>query len=30
VGNWGLVDQDFAVRVAPGVYRLKSLDNENP
>jgi hypothetical protein len=25
LGNWGLVDEDFAVRVAPGVYRLKEL-----
>jgi hypothetical protein len=27
VGNWGLVDEDFAIRVAPGVYRLKGLDS---
>ena len=26
LGNWGLVDEGFAVRVAPGVYRLKELD----
>ena len=25
LGNWALVDEDFAVRVAPGVYRLKEL-----
>jgi hypothetical protein len=23
IGNWGLVDEGFATRVAPGVYRLK-------
>lgn len=27
VGNWGLVDQDFASRLAPGVYRLKRLES---
>jgi hypothetical protein len=27
LGNWGLVDEDFAIRVAPGVYRLKGLDS---
>ncbi len=26
LGNWALVDEGFAVRLAPGVYRLKSLD----
>lgn len=26
VGNWALVDEDFATRMAPGVYRLRSLD----
>lgn len=26
VGNWGLVDEGFAVRVAPGVYRLAKLN----
>jgi hypothetical protein len=26
VGNWGLVDEDFASRLAPGVYRLKCLE----
>ena len=25
VGNWALVDEGFATRVAPGVYRLKEL-----
>jgi hypothetical protein len=25
IGNWGLVDEGFAVRTAPGVYRLKEL-----
>jgi hypothetical protein len=25
LGNWGLVDEGFAVRTAPGVYRLKEL-----
>lgn len=25
LGNWALVDEDFASRVAPGVYRLKKL-----
>jgi hypothetical protein len=25
LGNWALVDEDFAVRLAPGVYRLKEL-----
>lgn len=27
VGNWALVDEGFATRLAPGIYRLKSLDN---
>ncbi len=27
VGNWALVDEDFASRVAPGVYRLKELES---
>jgi len=26
LGNWGLVDEGFAIRVAPGVYRLKELE----
>ena len=26
VGNWGLVDEDFASRLAPGIYRLKELE----
>jgi hypothetical protein len=26
LGNWALVDEGFARRVAPGVYRLKELD----
>jgi hypothetical protein len=26
IGNWALVDEGFASRVAPGVYRLKDLD----
>ena len=26
LGNWALVDEDFAIRVSPGVYRLSSLD----
>jgi hypothetical protein len=26
IGNWALVDEGFATRVAPGVYRLKDLD----
>jgi len=26
VGNWALVDEDFASRLAPGVYRLKELE----
>jgi hypothetical protein len=25
IGNWGLVDEGFATRVAPGVYRLSDL-----
>lgn len=25
LGNWGLVDEDFAERLGPGVYRLKHL-----
>jgi hypothetical protein len=28
LGNWALVDEEFAVRLAPGVYRLKSLGEE--
>jgi hypothetical protein len=27
VGNWGLVDEGFASRLAPGVYRLKELES---
>jgi hypothetical protein len=26
IGNWALVDEGFAVRVAPGVYRLSELE----
>jgi hypothetical protein len=26
IGNWALVDEGFAVRVAPGVYRLSDLE----
>ena len=26
IGNWALVEEGFAVRVAPGVYRLRELD----
>lgn len=26
IGNWALVDEGFAWRVAPGIYRLKELD----
>jgi hypothetical protein len=26
LGNWALVDEGFATRLEPGVYRLKSLD----
>jgi hypothetical protein len=26
LGNWALVDEGFATRLAPGVYRLKKLD----
>lgn len=26
IGNWGLVDEGFAVRVSPGVYRLADLE----
>lgn len=25
VGNWALVDEGFAIRLAPGIYRLKEL-----
>jgi hypothetical protein len=25
LGNWALVDEEFALRVAPGVYRLSDL-----
>src|ERR1044071_3353553 len=28
LGNWGLVDEGFADRLAPGVYRLTSLSQE--
>jgi hypothetical protein len=28
LGNWGLVDEGFAERLAPGVYRLKSVGHE--
>jgi hypothetical protein len=28
IGNWALVDEGFAARVAPGVYRLKTLPGE--
>jgi len=27
IGNWELVDEGFATRVAPGVYRLKQIDS---
>jgi len=27
IGNWELVDEGFATRVAPGVYRLKQADS---
>jgi hypothetical protein len=26
LGNWALVDEGFAIRMAPGVYRLKKLE----
>lgn len=26
LGNWALVDEGFAVRLGPGVYRLKKFD----
>jgi hypothetical protein len=26
LGNWALVDEGFAIRLAPGVYRLKELE----
>lgn len=29
LGNWALVDEDFAVRLAPGVYCLKELNERN-
>lgn len=29
LGNWGLVDEGFASRVEPGVYRLKDFDSES-
>ncbi len=29
IGNWALVDEEFATRVAPGIYRLKQLDELN-
>ena len=25
IGNWALVDEGFAMRLAPGIYRLKEL-----
>ena len=25
IGNWALVDEGFATRLAPGIYRLKAL-----
>ena len=25
IGNWALFDEGFAVRLAPGIYRLKEL-----
>ena len=25
IGNWALVDEEFAIRLAPGVYRLKNF-----
>ena len=28
LGNWGLVDEGFADRLAPGVYRLTTLSHE--
>jgi hypothetical protein len=28
LGNWALVDEGFATRMAPGVYRLSSLDGQ--
>ncbi|HEX6716077.1 MAG TPA: hypothetical protein VF088_03155 [Pyrinomonadaceae bacterium] len=28
LGNWGLVDEGFAERLAPGVYRLKNFSHE--
>jgi hypothetical protein len=27
MGNWRLVDEDFASRIAPGVYQLKELES---
>jgi hypothetical protein len=27
LGNWSLVDEDFARRLAPGVYLLNELNN---
>ena len=27
LGNWGLVDEGFAQRLAPGVYRLTSIES---
>lgn len=29
LGNWALVDEGFAVRLAPGVYRLKEVKSSN-
>jgi hypothetical protein len=26
LGNWALVDEGFAQRLAPGVYRLKNFE----
>jgi hypothetical protein len=28
LGNWALVEEDFATRLGPGVYRLKQLDDQ--
>jgi hypothetical protein len=30
LGNWALVDEGFATRIAPGVYRLKEFPNAHP
>lgn len=29
IGNWALVDDEFAIRLAPGVYRLKALETSS-